>query len=731
MERYGIRTQVWFGFGTILGLVVVLAVTCFVAASYMGGIFSEYRQTSRQSVALGDFVEDLFEARMNALKYRIQASPKNAEAVVSNIAEIQRDAVQKTDLFSGKEDLLVKLNQLAEKADQYRNGFERMTDLQAEREVIVTRISSVGPRSRKQLTDVMESAYRDSDVTAAYYAGVAQKSLMLGRFYTERYLLTNAEDALGQARQYLGEAVKDSRTLLGELQNPKRRQLATAAIKDIQTYAASLEELSKVISSRNDIRTNVLDKIGPEKQTELENILESIVAYQNEIGPAGSSAVSNILIFILITSIVSIGIGAFLAFFIARALTGNVNRLADDMDRLANDDLDVQITGDEHEHELGRMARALGVFKENAIRIRSTAQEKETTRKALADSLSLVVDAASVGDFSQRMAPQFDDGTPNPFAAGINEMLSIVEDGLKQTNQVLQKLADGDLTERMRGNHLGAFAKLQSSMNATMERLSDLISQIVNESLTIQQKVQVIENSANSLSGRTEQQAASLEETASTMEQMSTTIDTNAKNSSDAQILAQNASDQAKKGGDVVQGAVAAMSKIEKGASQITEIITVIEGLAFQTNLLALNTAVEAARAGEAGKGFAVVASEVRSLAQRSAESARDISQLIESSNEQVEEGSSLVRKAGEALVDIVNAIQNVEDSVESIANASREQSSGVAEISSAIGQMDGLTQENAAMAEESASNSHSLSARAEKLRELVAFFQMEKRAAA
>jgi methyl-accepting chemotaxis protein len=229
------------------------------------------------------------------------------------------------------------------------------------------------------------------------------------------------------------------------------------------------------------------------------------------------------------------------------------------------------------------------------------------------------------------------------------------------------------------------------------------------------------------LSGRTEQQASALQQTAATMDELGSTVRNNADNAAQANQLALGASSVAVKGGAVVGQVVETMKGINDSSRKIADIIGVIDGIAFQTNILALNAAVEAARAGEQGRGFAVVASEVRSLAQRSADAARQIKTLITASVERVDQGTALVGQAGKTMDEIVGAIQRVSDIVGEISSASAEQSSGVAQVGQAITQMDQTTQQNAALVEESASAAMSLQQQAQQLVQAVAVFRLSR----
>ena len=251
-----------------------------------------------------------------------------------------------------------------------------------------------------------------------------------------------------------------------------------------------------------------------------------------------------------------------------------------------------------------------------------------------------------------------------------------------------------------------------------------LIDDVSQQILTVQAAVTEIAQGNNDLSARTEQAAASVEETASSMEQMTATVQTNAETSSQANRLSGTASDAAAKGGRAVSQVVSTMSEITTSSKKIADIIGVIDGIAFQTNILALNAAVEAARAGEQGRGFAVVAGEVRSLAQRSAEAAKEIKTLIGASVDRVEVGSKLVDDAGKTMDEIVSQVKRVSDLIGDISTATAEQSAGIGQVGQAISHLDQITQQNAALVEQSAAASQSLQQQAARLVEAVSVFR-------
>jgi methyl-accepting chemotaxis protein len=302
-----------------------------------------------------------------------------------------------------------------------------------------------------------------------------------------------------------------------------------------------------------------------------------------------------------------------------------------------------------------------------------------------------------------------------------------MEAAVAESQAIIAAARDNDLTRRIPlEGKTGSLHELCSGINSLIDTMTSVVANILASSSTIATAVGEITNGTNDLSKRTEQQASNLEETAASMEEMAATIKLNAENAQQANTLAISARSTATDGGQVVDKAVEAMSRIESSSQKISDIIGVIDEIAFQTNLLALNAAVEAARAGDAGKGFAVVASEVRSLAQRSSGAAKDIKALIAASGSQVKDGVKLVNDAGQALNEIVGSIKKVADIVSEIASASKEQATGVEEINKAVSQMDEMTQQNSALVEENAAACRLLQDQADDMQHRMSQFELD-----
>jgi methyl-accepting chemotaxis protein len=301
-----------------------------------------------------------------------------------------------------------------------------------------------------------------------------------------------------------------------------------------------------------------------------------------------------------------------------------------------------------------------------------------------------------------------------------------MEQSVAQTQELIKAAVDGDLARRLdTKGKTGDLQKLGDAINSLLETVSDIVSNVKHAAGEVFRGAEEISQGNANLSQRTEEQSSSLEETASSMEEMTSTVKQNADNAGQANQLATAARDQAEKGGAVVGNAVKAMGDINDSSKKISDIISVIDEIAFQTNLLALNAAVEAARAGEQGRGFAVVATEVRSLAGRSATAAKEIKELIQDSVRKVADGSLLVTQSGQTLEQIVLSVKKVSDIVAEIAAASREQSSGIEQVNKAVMQMDEMTQQNAALVEQATAASQSMADQARDLTKMMERYEV------
>ncbi|MEO0443869.1 MAG: methyl-accepting chemotaxis protein, partial [Pseudomonadota bacterium] len=350
----------------------------------------------------------------------------------------------------------------------------------------------------------------------------------------------------------------------------------------------------------------------------------------------------------------------------------------------------------------------------------------EKLRVAIEKDVQSLVSSAIKGELSHRISPDNKSGFFKDLSESLNQLMDVFSNSIDDTLDVVGALAKGDLTKTIETEYQGSFAQLKQDVNATVEHLQRVIGDIQESAMLVKSGSSEIALGVSDLSTRTEQQAASLEQTAASMEQMTRSVEANTHNATSANDMTSTAEQHATAGGSAVGSAVSAMQGINESSNKIAAIISVIDEIAFQTNLLALNAAVEAARAGEQGRGFAVVAGEVRTLAQRSADAAKEIKDLITDSVERVENGSKLVNDSGKTLQEIIESVKKVSAVIGDLSVASAEQYAGIQQVNEAVGQMDEMTQQNAALVEQSSAASQSMSEQAGKLSELIGFFTLK-----
>ncbi|WIJ25577.1 methyl-accepting chemotaxis protein [Devosia sp. RR2S18] len=441
-----------------------------------------------------------------------------------------------------------------------------------------------------------------------------------------------------------------------------------------------------------------------------------------------AATISGIIAFGVTLLLLVIGI------FIARSISKPLAKLNNDMVRIAGCDFDVVPAGMDRPDEIGDMARAVEVFRANGLKVSEMTEEERAASiqrraertdmmVALQAAFGEVVDAAIAGDFSKRVHAEFPDQELNALAGSVNSLVETVDRGINETGEVLDALANTDLTKRMHGDYQGAFAKLKEDTNRVADKLTDVVRQLRDTSRTLKTATGEILSGANDLSERTTKQAATIEETSAAMEQLAGTVAENARMAESASGNAQTVSQKAAQSGETMSQANVAMERITQSSAKISNIIGMIDDIAFQTNLLALNASVEAARAGDAGKGFAVVAVEVRRLAQSAASASSDVKALIEQSANEVTGGSKLVSNAAEQLSAMLNAVEENATLMVSIAKASREQAAAIDEVTVAVRTLDEMTQHNAALVEETNAAIEQTEGQANELDQVVAIF--------
>jgi len=487
------------------------------------------------------------------------------------------------------------------------------------------------------------------------------------------------------------------------------RQLLNGISAGVAAYdqlAAKMLELSR--ANKNDDATKIFGTVMAEQGKKTTALIDELVQF-NEDG-ANNAATASQSTYAATTNLIYlvIGIAALMivgaVYFVMSEVVKPITRITTSMGNLADGDTATAIPFAGRADEIGSMAGAVEVFRQAAITNNHLEMDAETNRRQ--------AEAKRNADHEQ--------------AEEAAERMRIATSGLAVG---LKRLASGDLAFQLTEAFAPDFEALRQDFNQSVSQLGNSLSAMSDSISAMDDGTREISSGAQDLSKRTEQQAASLEETAAALDQITANVSNSAKRTEEARTVATQANQSAVKSAEVVSHAEEAMGRIETSSQQISNIIGVIDEIAFQTNLLALNAGVEAARAGDAGRGFAVVAQEVRELAQRSAKAAKEIKGLIQNSSTEVESGVKLVRDTGEALKTIGGFITEINQHMDSIATSAKEQSVGLAEVNTAVNSMDQTTQQNAAMVEQSTAASASLAMEAEKLRDLVARFTLEGKA--
>ncbi|WP_208350243.1 methyl-accepting chemotaxis protein [Pseudaestuariivita rosea] len=760
MRDWSISRKILFGMGSLAFLVGVVAAIAVIAAVVFGSNFTEYRATARQSLKVNEIAEDLFEAKIAILAYQNQPSPQTAEVFSSNLQEIYDAEQSSLELFANRPEEIEQLASVKANLDSLQAEFVTARQLQANRNELVAEMSDLGVQARRNLTKIMQTAYQDGDPIAAFYGGTVQQELLLGRFYMERFLLTNSPAEYDQAQTHLSTAQQELASLKAELQNPERQALAQNVTSEINSYISLASNVRGTILERNTHYSN-MNSLATTAVLGVETIVDAVVADQNTIGPRISTLMANTRTLIMSLAFVFILCAVFLTWRMVRDMTRRLANTVKDIDELASGNLELTIKDADKDHELGRIARSLEVFRKNAIEAKeleanqkraeeqqrleeqarndrelqreqqraAEAREADEQRKkaifmALEAALNDVVSAAADGDFTKRVDPNAIDAELSTLVDKVNRLMDNVDTGLTAIGDVTKRLADGDLRTGMVGEYSGTFADLQANIEEMIVSLTQMIRDITNEAEGVSWQSTELNQGAQELSGRAERAAASLEQTSAAMTEFSASVDANAKSAAKTTEVANDMSQQADHASRIVASTIDAMAEIEKASKEIEDIVDVINDIAFQTNLLSLNASVEAARAGEAGKGFAVVANEVRALAQRSADASGKVQSKIQQSSESVAKGAAAVHETGDTLGLMLDRIKDVTNNLLEIRSSSNEQARAVNEISLALGQLETITQENATVAEETQTNSTRLKDQSFRMQNAISTFK-------
>jgi methyl-accepting chemotaxis protein len=682
LKKIKISTKVFGGFGLVILLLIGISVESVVSLSGGESSFKEYRSIAVETNQAGRVQANLLEARLAVKNYILNANQKNIDSVNAR--------ANKTLEFNGDLLKLVKTEEervLVEKASAdlgiYINTFAEVTKLQDQRnELVNTKLDAVGPQMERKLTAIMTSAFKDDDAAGAFRAGVTMRNVMLMRLYATKFLVSNDQAAFDRVLKESKTMVKTHHDLATQLKNPIRRKLATEVAGLHKIYDTAFKDVRDTINQRNGLIKGTLDKIGPTVAHDIEELKLGSKKKQDTIGPAASASMTNSVQLTIIIAVISTILGVLAAWFIGMGISKPVTAITDAMSSLADGNKGIEIPGQDHEDEIGQMAAAVQIFKENAIEQerleteangqRETAEKEKEQQRKDEDKRRVEAEETERVQREQEAARETQEREAEEKRAAAERESE--QASVRETEK--RAKADAERAEKI----AELTANFDAEITKFLGQVGTAIEDLQGNAATLSSTSETANSRSASVAAAAEEASTNVQTVASAAEQLNASIVEISQQVTQSSSISSNAMNEARSTNEQVQSLALA-------ANKIGEVVELINDIASQTNLLALNATIEAARAGDAGKGFAVVASEVGNLASQTAKATEEIAAQIggiqTSTNESVT-----------AIEGITKTIEDINEIATTIASAVEEQAASTQEIARNVEQASNGTQD-------------------------------------
>ncbi|WDR07131.1 methyl-accepting chemotaxis protein [Devosia rhodophyticola] len=707
LSRLSIAGRIYAAFGALTALLAIVVVVAVMGVQSLTGTFGGYRAISSETSAINQLVDQLGQTRLAFSRYELVPNAERGDKVAARLDKLvnqQRALMGRTTALSAPE--------LGQNLARYQTLLATMIDLDKDISASTKRLLAAGATATDTLGALIAETAQSANLNAraAAVSGLATEQLLQTRIAATALMTDPSADSFEKTKQLAAKSL----ATLEQLRSVFFRDDDIARVDDVTALVApfgqmieksytSLAERQKLGGEASAIDTAIGATYA--------NVLKKAQTNQQHLGDASQSQAIQTHAGAIGFGVLALTIGIALAIIIARWLSGAIRLMSEAMEKMADGDFEVTMAGADQSNELGRIARALEVFGANGrtimenerMRINEAdeAAARQSVRDELQEDIEFLLAAAAMGDFATRLERDYGAADLNGVARSVNGLLDTVSRGLEETGAVLAGLARADLSRRVESDYAGAFKVLKDNTNMLAEFLATTMTRLDESARALKLATGEILTGADDLSERTNRQASALEETSTAITSLNGSIKDNADRADNAALAMQASMGVADQSEQAMNAATDAMDRITTSVGKIANIIALIDDVAFQTNLLALNASVEAARAGEAGNGFAVVAQEVRRLAQSAAVASRDIKVLIEQSGDEVKGGTRLVIEAAEKLTAIVSATGDNGQQMQAISAACQRQAASVAEIAQSMAQMDVMTQNNAALVEQ------------------------------